>query len=135
VRRIAIVALARKLMVALWRYLVTGVVPTGRAASEPLNGRATMADVNQERRVTATHPGPTHTRCVDGFRLYWALPSPVKRPGPHRARRYTRRKGLSHPLTKGRRSYSAGEGGQAEAGRARRRSDQFRSGPTRQSCV
>jgi transposase len=106
-----------------------------RAASEPLNGRATMADVNQERRVTATHPGPTHTRCVDGFRLYWALPSPAKRPGPHRARRYTRRKGLSHPLTKGRRSYSAGEGGQAEAGRARRRSDQFRSGPTRQSCV
>lgn len=29
VRRIAIVALARKLMVALWRYLETGVVPTG----------------------------------------------------------------------------------------------------------
>jgi len=29
VRRIAIVALARKLMVALWRYLMTGVVPTG----------------------------------------------------------------------------------------------------------
>jgi transposase len=29
VRRIAIVALARKLMVVLWRYLATGVVPTG----------------------------------------------------------------------------------------------------------
>lgn len=29
IRRIAIVALARKLMVALWRYLETGVVPTG----------------------------------------------------------------------------------------------------------
>jgi transposase len=29
VRRIAIVAVARKLMVALWRYLETGVVPTG----------------------------------------------------------------------------------------------------------
>ena len=29
VRRIAIVAVARKLMVALWRYLQTGVVPTG----------------------------------------------------------------------------------------------------------
>ena len=29
VRRIAIVALARKLMVALWRYLETGVVPDG----------------------------------------------------------------------------------------------------------
>jgi transposase len=29
VKRIAIVALARKLMVALWRYLMTGLVPTG----------------------------------------------------------------------------------------------------------
>jgi transposase len=29
IRRITIVALARKLMVALWRYLITGVVPTG----------------------------------------------------------------------------------------------------------
>ena len=29
IRRIAIVTLARKLMVALWRYLTTGVVPTG----------------------------------------------------------------------------------------------------------
>ena len=28
-RRVAIVAVARKLMVALWRYLETGVVPTG----------------------------------------------------------------------------------------------------------
>lgn len=29
IRRIAIVALARKVMVALWRYLTTGVIPTG----------------------------------------------------------------------------------------------------------
>jgi transposase len=29
IRRIAIVALARKLMIALWRYITTGVVPTG----------------------------------------------------------------------------------------------------------
>ena len=29
IRRITIVALARKLMVALWRYLTTGVVPAG----------------------------------------------------------------------------------------------------------
>jgi transposase len=29
VRRIAIVALARKVLVALWRYLETGIVPTG----------------------------------------------------------------------------------------------------------
>src|SRR5258707_2880188 len=29
IRRIAIVALARKLLVALWRYLETGVVPRG----------------------------------------------------------------------------------------------------------
>ena len=36
VRRIAIVALARKLMVALWRYLETGVVPDGRRASSEL---------------------------------------------------------------------------------------------------
>jgi len=29
IRRIAIVALARKLMVALWRYLETGLIPEG----------------------------------------------------------------------------------------------------------
>ena len=29
IRRIAIVALARKLLVALWRYLETGLVPRG----------------------------------------------------------------------------------------------------------
>jgi len=29
IRRIAVVALARKLMIALWRYLTTGLVPTG----------------------------------------------------------------------------------------------------------
>ena len=29
IRRITIVALARKLMIALWRYVTTGVVPTG----------------------------------------------------------------------------------------------------------
>jgi transposase len=28
-RRIAIVAMARKLLIALWRYLVTGLVPEG----------------------------------------------------------------------------------------------------------
>ena len=28
-RRIGIVAVARKLVIALWRYLTTGVVPTG----------------------------------------------------------------------------------------------------------
>lgn len=33
VKRIAIVALARKLMVALWRYLETGVVPDGAVLS------------------------------------------------------------------------------------------------------
>jgi transposase len=36
VRRIAIVALARKLMVALWRYLETGVVPSGAVLSASL---------------------------------------------------------------------------------------------------
>jgi transposase len=28
-RRIAIVAMARKLLIALWRYVETGVIPTG----------------------------------------------------------------------------------------------------------
>ena len=31
IRRIMIVAMARKLMVALWRYLTEGVVPEGAA--------------------------------------------------------------------------------------------------------
>jgi transposase len=34
VRRIAIVALARKLMVALWRYLTTGELPKGAVAGK-----------------------------------------------------------------------------------------------------
>jgi hypothetical protein len=34
IRRIAIVALARKLLVALWRYLETGLVPRGAKADE-----------------------------------------------------------------------------------------------------
>jgi transposase len=34
-RRIGIVALARKLLIALWRYLVTGAVPEG-AIMKPL---------------------------------------------------------------------------------------------------
>jgi transposase len=37
IRKIALVALARKLMVALWRYLETGVVPTG-AVLRPVRG-------------------------------------------------------------------------------------------------
>jgi transposase len=35
IRKIAIVALARKLMVALWRYLETGLVPTGAVMRRP----------------------------------------------------------------------------------------------------
>jgi transposase len=35
-RRVAIVALARKLMVALWRYLETGVIPAGAELSPSL---------------------------------------------------------------------------------------------------
>ena len=31
IRRIAIVAVARKLLIALWRYLETGLVPEGAA--------------------------------------------------------------------------------------------------------
>jgi len=59
VRRIAIVAVARKLMVALWRYLETGVVPTGAvlrpsACERP---RPMMADMTQDRRVTVLIQG------------------------------------------------------------------------------
>jgi hypothetical protein len=38
VKRIAIVALARKLMVALWRYLTTGLVPGPQAGRITVNG-------------------------------------------------------------------------------------------------
>jgi len=73
VRRIAIVALARKLMVALWRYLETGVVPTrSRKASD----RRAMppADLTKDRRVTVLIQGlaPDFS---DGSRLFWAAPS------------------------------------------------------------
>ena len=36
IRRIAIVALARKLMVALWRYVTTGLVPTGAVCRQSI---------------------------------------------------------------------------------------------------
>ena len=36
IRRIAIVALARKLMIALWRYVTTGVVPTGAVSRQSI---------------------------------------------------------------------------------------------------
>jgi transposase len=34
IRRIVIVAVARKLMIALWRYVETGLVPDGAALKE-----------------------------------------------------------------------------------------------------
>jgi len=52
VRRIAIVALARKLMVTLWRYLTTGVVPSGAVL------RPSLAARNDGRR----EPGQTCDR-------------------------------------------------------------------------
>jgi transposase len=36
IRRISIVALARKLMIALWRYVTTGVVPTGAVSRQSI---------------------------------------------------------------------------------------------------
>ena len=36
IRRIAIVALARKLMIALWRYVTTGIVPTGAVCGQSI---------------------------------------------------------------------------------------------------
>ena len=44
-RRIAVVAMARKLLVALWRYLETGLVPTGAVlkASSAITTLATIS--------------------------------------------------------------------------------------------
>jgi hypothetical protein len=76
-RRVAIVALARKLMVALWRYLTTGLIPPApscaRACKRP---RAMTADVNQNRRVTAPVQGTTLPVLSDGSRLFSGLPWP-----------------------------------------------------------
>src|ERR1700704_2068538 len=43
------------------------------------------ADVTQDRRVTVTHPGFTHTVVVDGSRLFWALLSLVHERSGYRA--------------------------------------------------
>jgi len=43
IKRIAIVALARKLIVALWRYLTTGLVPEG-ATLKAIAYKSGMAD-------------------------------------------------------------------------------------------
>jgi transposase len=50
VRRIAIVALARKLLVALWRYLEAGLVPTGcsRRTNEALVGGLNKISKHEE---------------------------------------------------------------------------------------
>jgi transposase len=48
IRRIAIVAMARKLLIALWRYLETGVVPTATV----LKARRCVR-VNGDLRLTA----------------------------------------------------------------------------------
>jgi transposase len=45
-RRIGIVAVARKLLIALWRYATTGVAPTGA-------GPTTMAGRHRRRRSTS----------------------------------------------------------------------------------
>jgi hypothetical protein len=69
IRRIAIIAMARKLMVALWRYLETGVVPPGalplasfRSAARLRNGRR-----DQDTGVTVLAPGSQHTAMGPGF--------------------------------------------------------------------
>ena len=38
IRKISIVALARKLMIALWRFLEHGIVPTGAVLRPAANG-------------------------------------------------------------------------------------------------
>src|SRR5258708_36489816 len=57
IRRIAIVAGARKLMVALWRYLETGVVPPG-ALLHPSLGKAPTHDCRPDKRQTPDRAQP-----------------------------------------------------------------------------
>jgi hypothetical protein len=59
IRRIAIVALARKLMVALWRYLETGLIPEGavmNAASKGIAQKRAPRSACAPGRCVTVHP-------------------------------------------------------------------------------
>jgi hypothetical protein len=73
IKRIAIVALARKLMVALWRFVTTGLVPTGArlkpATRRPQHERvraATDVAVSAGWMMTVPPLGRRPSRLVDG---------------------------------------------------------------------
>ena len=74
-RRIGIVAVARKLVIALWRYVTTGVVPDGRGAESRV-GRADRRRVSRALRVRfvpgrVTRPPRRRYRShVSGLRLH-----------------------------------------------------------------
>ena len=56
VRRIAIVALARRLLVALWRYVEAGVIPKEPRSRHPRRGNETSASTNRETATALRHP-------------------------------------------------------------------------------
>ena len=77
IRRIAIVALARKLIVALWRYLTTGLVPEERCSSHegltPTRNASAPRLRRGQRRMDDDRAtlGPTNSRFVDGSHPHW----------------------------------------------------------------
>jgi transposase len=61
-RRIGIVALARKLLIALWRFLETGVVPEGAVLKTALRVRYAQDDETKEGNEWVRR-----ARCAAGF--------------------------------------------------------------------
>jgi transposase len=64
VRRIGIVALARKLLIELWRYLETGVIPEGAVLKAWRRGRTRQTAVGASSPLLP--PGSARNRALDG---------------------------------------------------------------------
>src|SRR5215211_4222900 len=85
IRRIAIVAWARKLMVALWRYLTTGLLPrrgSGQGVNINQRGSATaLTAVSAGRMVTVPPLGQQDSRFVDGSHSFGFLAASTRNVG------------------------------------------------------
>jgi transposase len=86
-RRIAIVALARKLIVALWRYLTTGLVPAGATmkAWNRTTAALRFAAVRAGWMMTVPPMGRTDSRFVDGSHPQGFLAASMRNVGPDHA--------------------------------------------------
>jgi len=78
-KKILIVALARKLVVALWRYVTTGLVPEGVRLKRKQRKARCKAErawpAPRDGRVTVPAPGVHHAAAV----VEWSRPPPVGR--------------------------------------------------------